>query len=113
VEKGSLETRKIVKALCRAALVTAPAVSLTRRLAVRSGAVREPSVAESAQTVGWRFTESGAGGGRYSPLADINRDNVKRLKVALTYRHGDVREASGPDKPLRGASLYHDLWDYA
>jgi len=68
VEKRSLETREILKALCCAALVTAAAVSLTRRLAVRSGAVREPSVAESAQTVGWRFTEGGAGGGRYVSL---------------------------------------------
>ena len=60
MEKRSLETRKIMKALCGAALVTAAAVSLTQRLAVRSGAVREPSVSESEQTVGRRFTEVGA-----------------------------------------------------
>ncbi len=105
MEKRSLETRKIVKALCCAALVTAAAVSHTQRLAVRSGSVREPSVAESKQTVGWRFTEGGPGGGRYSTLADINRDNVKLLKVSWTYRHGDVREASGPDKPLRSTAF--------
>jgi glucose dehydrogenase len=51
-------------------------------LAVRSGDVREPSVAESVQNVGWRSTEGGAGSGCYLPLADINRDKVKRLKVA-------------------------------
>jgi quinoprotein glucose dehydrogenase len=55
--------------------------------------------------VGWRFTEGGAGGGRYSPLTDINRDNVKRLKVAWTYRHGDVRDAGGLDRPLRSTSF--------
>jgi quinoprotein glucose dehydrogenase len=105
MEKRSLERRKIVKALCGAALVTAAAVSLTQRLSVRSGAVREPSVAESAQTVGWRFTEGGAGGGRYSQLAEINRDNVKLLKVAWTYRHGDVRDPSGPDRIFRGTAF--------
>jgi quinoprotein glucose dehydrogenase len=30
------------------------------------------------------------GGSRFSPLAQINRDNVKSLKMAWTYRTGDV-----------------------
>ncbi len=38
-------------------------------------------------------------------VGDINRDNVKRLKVAWTYRHGDVRDPSGPDRPLRGTAF--------
>ena len=100
--------KRKVKTLCCAALALAAAASLLQhRSMVKSnpGAVREPSVAESEQTVGWRFTEGGAGGGRYSPLADINRDNVKRLKVAWTYRHGDVRDAGGLDRPLRSTSF--------
>src|SRR5262249_23486151 len=65
----------------------------------------EPSIAESAQTIGWKFTEGSAGGGRYSPLADIKRDNGKRLKVAWAYRHGDVGDPSGPDRGFRGTAF--------
>ena len=32
------------------------------------------------------------GGARYSPLTDINRGNVNQLKVAWTYRTGDVSD---------------------
>jgi quinoprotein glucose dehydrogenase len=99
--------KRNVKTLFCAALALAAAFLFQQRSMVNCnpGPVKEPSVAESKQTVGWRFTEGGAGGGRYSPLADINRDNVKRLKVAWTYRHGDVRDARGPDKPLRSTSF--------
>src|SRR5947199_1992223 len=34
------------------------------------------------------------GGSRYSSLAEINRANVKDLKVAWTYRTGDVSDGS-------------------
>jgi quinoprotein glucose dehydrogenase len=36
----------------------------------------------------WTAYAHDAGGTRYSPLAQINRDNVKNLKVAWTYRTG-------------------------
>src|SRR5262249_45957786 len=96
----------IIKTLCCASLaLTAAAFLFQQRSKCNPGVVREPSVAESAETVGWRFTEGSAGGGRYSPLADINRDNVKQLKVAWTYRHGDVRDPSGPDRIFRGTAF--------
>ena len=44
----------------------------------------------------WPYTEGAAGGGRYSPLRDIDRTNVGRLTVAWTYRHGDFREGPFP-----------------
>jgi len=94
--------------MCFTALALTAAAFLLQQLPIvkcNPGVVREPSVAEYEQTIGWRYTEGGAGGGRYSPLADINRDNVKRLKVAWTYRHGDVRDARGPDKSLRSTSF--------
>ncbi|MEW6211108.1 MAG: pyrroloquinoline quinone-dependent dehydrogenase [Acidobacteriota bacterium] len=53
----------------------------------------------------WPATGGDAGGRRYSPLADINRNNVARLRVAWIYRHGDYRNASGPDKTLRGTAF--------
>lgn len=40
------------------------------------------------QTDGWPVTEGLPGGGRYSPLADINVGNVGRLERAWVYRYG-------------------------
>jgi quinoprotein glucose dehydrogenase len=42
----------------------------------------------------WPAYGRDAGGSRYSPLAGVNRSNVKKLKVAWTYRTGDVSDGS-------------------
>ena len=58
------------------------------------------------QVVGWPLTEGAAGGGRYSPLSDINRDNVAQLEVAWVYRHGDFRSGGIlPDKQFKGTAF--------
>ncbi|HEX5314596.1 MAG TPA: hypothetical protein VFX38_06815 [Gammaproteobacteria bacterium] len=41
-----------------------------------------------AQTATWPVTEGLPGGGRYSPLADINTANVDQLEQAWVYRYG-------------------------
>lgn len=38
----------------------------------------------------WPYYGHDAGGMRYSPLAQINRDNVTRLKVVWTFHTGDI-----------------------
>jgi quinoprotein glucose dehydrogenase len=38
----------------------------------------------------WRATGGDAGNSRYSPLDQINRENVSQLRVAWTYHTGDV-----------------------
>src|SRR5437879_3042787 len=43
----------------------------------------------TAQTVDWPNVGNDKGGTRYSPLTQINRSNVKGLKVAWTYHTGD------------------------
>ncbi|HKD51232.1 MAG TPA: pyrroloquinoline quinone-dependent dehydrogenase [Candidatus Acidoferrum sp.] len=40
----------------------------------------------------WPYYGHDAGGMRYSPLTQINRDNVTQLKVAWTFHTGDVSE---------------------
>ena len=40
----------------------------------------------------WQAYGRDPGGSRYSPLTEINRDNVSQLKVAWTYRTGDVSD---------------------
>lgn len=42
----------------------------------------------------WPSYGHDAGGMRYSPLAEINRENVSRLKVAWIYHTGDVSDGS-------------------
>src|SRR3989440_942859 len=42
----------------------------------------------------WPAYGRDAGGSRYSPLNEINRDNVKNLRAVWTYRTGDVADGS-------------------
>jgi quinoprotein glucose dehydrogenase len=56
-------------------------------------------------TADWPFTEGAPGGGRYSPLADITRANVKQLRVAWRYRHGDFWEGDFPIEVNRGSAF--------
>ena len=44
------------------------------------------ALAQAAGDAGWAFYGGDAGGARYSTAAQINRENVTRLKVAWTYR---------------------------
>jgi len=42
----------------------------------------------------WPYYGHDAGGMRYSPLAQINRENVASLKVAWTFHVGDIPTAA-------------------
>lgn len=47
---------------------------------------------------GWPFYGHDGGGTRYSPLAQINRQNVVNLKVAWVFHTGDVSDGTGGRK---------------
>ena len=47
------------------------------------------STAVAGEAVGWPNYGNAPGGGRYSPLREINPSNVADLEVAWTYRTGD------------------------
>ena len=49
----------------------------------------------------WPFYGGDAGGTRHSPLKEINRSNVTKLKTAWTFRTGDVSD--GKEYPVRSA----------
>lgn len=49
----------------------------------------------------WPYYGGDAGGAKYSPLKQIHRGNVRRLKVAWTYRTGDWSD--GVRYPVRSA----------
>jgi quinoprotein glucose dehydrogenase len=50
-------------------------------------------------------TEGASGGGRFSPLTEITRENVTQLQIAWTYRHGDFWEGSFPLRVNRGSAF--------
>ena len=53
---------------------------------------RKPASNESAPASDWPAYGRDPGGSRFSPLTQINRDNVKTLKVAWVYRTGDLSD---------------------
>src|SRR5437773_2487447 len=52
-----------------------------------------------AQEVGWSANGRDVQGTRYSPAAQITRENVARLEVAWTYRTGEVEPRFATKKP--------------
>ena len=64
-----------------------------------------PGKASGAPGSEWPFTEGAAGGGRFSPLADIHRVNVARLVEVWRYRHGDLRTSRRPDAVNRSTAM--------
>src|SRR5579859_2753530 len=52
------------------------------------------SRAHAQQTTDWPNYGNDPGGSRYSPLAQINRDNVSKLKVAWAFHTGDISDGS-------------------
>jgi quinoprotein glucose dehydrogenase len=61
--------------------------------AVAAVLLARPLLAQDATE--WPVTGGAPGGGRFSPLSHIDRTNVHQLRLAWTYRHGDVR-SGGP-----------------
>src|SRR5258707_1200968 len=57
--------------------------------------------ATGGSTADWPTYGNDPGGMRYSPLAQIDRDNVSKLRVVWTYHTGDV--ADGSQTPVRSA----------
>jgi quinoprotein glucose dehydrogenase len=49
---------------------------------------------QNSKDTDWPYYGNDAGGMRYSTLAQINRDNVSKLKVAWIYHTGDVSDGS-------------------
>src|SRR5579864_3269590 len=54
--------------------------------------------AQDAKDTSWPYYGNDAGGMRYSPLTQINRDNVSKLKVAWVFHTGEMQENSGNKK---------------
>lgn len=85
----------VVSPAARRALRWAPAplsgvVALSAALSFRGARLSE-AVLRDPRAVPTEWTSSGGvGGAHFSPLAEISRENVHRLRVAWVYRTGDV-----------------------
>jgi quinoprotein glucose dehydrogenase len=73
------------------------AAVLAMALAVKANSGKSP-VLESANDEEWSYYGHDAAGTRYSPLTQINRENVSTLQVAWTFHTGDVSEGRGRRK---------------
>jgi quinoprotein glucose dehydrogenase len=77
----------------RAAHTTAVLAALGLALALACG--RESPLDHSGPTADWPAWGGDPGGLRWSPLTQVTRENVTRLEVAWTYRHGDMSDGMG------------------
>src|ERR1022692_1126715 len=86
-----------------------PAINLRMRVQIRTFFLGLPilflsslfTASLAAQTVAegdWPSYGRDPGGMRYSPLTQINRQNVAKLKVAWVFRTGDISDGSGGRK---------------
>jgi quinoprotein glucose dehydrogenase len=66
--------------------------------AATSGVIAQSSKPADGPGDDWRYYGHDAGGMRYSPLTQINRENVATLKVAWTFHVGDISNGSGGKK---------------
>ena len=70
---------------------------------------KDAPVDYSGPVGGWDVVTGEPGGGQYSPLNQINRENVSRLQVAWTYESSDLPRSSGSALPANGKSAaIHD-----
>ncbi|RUW92105.1 membrane-bound PQQ-dependent dehydrogenase, glucose/quinate/shikimate family [Mesorhizobium sp. M7A.F.Ca.US.010.02.1.1] len=72
-------------------------------------ATEAPTPAAAASSTDWRHYGRTPAGTRYAPIDQITRDNVKDLKVAWTFRTGDVpvKGAEDQNTPLQvGDTVY-------
>src|ERR1051325_484733 len=68
-------------------LLALPCLSLTE---TRRAAGFEPSDNRLRAMSDWPAYGHDPGGSRYSPLTQVNRENVKSLRAIWTYRTGDI-----------------------
>lgn len=74
---------------------TKMAVSIQYQTMLCVALVASMTVMGQAPDMAWPFYGCNAGGERYAAIGQINRDNVSHLKVAWTYRTGELKTYEG------------------
>ncbi|HET9177706.1 MAG TPA: pyrroloquinoline quinone-dependent dehydrogenase [Terriglobia bacterium] len=70
-------------------------------LALMFIAVFIPSQSGTLEAQQWPYYGGDPGGSKYSPLKQVNRENVSRLRLAWAYHTGDVSDGTG--NPVRSS----------
>ena len=84
---------KLAFALVLVAAMIAVAPERTNAQVVEAQKNQSAALAKtSSSDAGWPNYGNDAGGNRFSPLSQVNRENVAQLKVAWTYRTGALEE---------------------
>jgi quinoprotein glucose dehydrogenase len=83
-----------MRSLARFVFITAIGWALT---GART-ATAQSSNSSGAPKDDWAYYGHDAGGTRYSPLTQINRENVAQLKVAWVFHTGDISDGTGGKK---------------
>src|ERR1700722_2720144 len=73
--------------------IVSPGFASAQTNGTSAGAASGNLAGASAADSGWASYGHDAGGSRYSPAAQINRENVGQLKVAWSYRTGALDQA--------------------
>ena len=68
-----------------------------------SGCDAQIAVPPGGPVADWPAYGQDQGGSRYSPLTQINKDNVNHLRVAWTYRTGDVSDGTDASRGTKAA----------
>ena len=78
----------------------AKSVGITALLLSASAVLAWPGAPSASENPAdsWPYYGQDPGGMRYSPLTQINRENVTQLKVAWTFHTGDISEGGGRRK---------------
>jgi quinoprotein glucose dehydrogenase len=80
-----------MRSLARFLFITAIALTCAGAQSVPAQSPNVPGTAND----GWAYYGHDAGGTRYSPLTQINRQNVSQLKVAWVFHTGDIADGTG------------------
>ena len=80
-------------------------VGLLAALLLLAGCGPAPEIPVGGPTAEWPVYGGAPGGAHYSPLTQIDQENVSQLEVAWTYHTGDVSEG-GPGAPALKPSSF-------
>ncbi len=82
-------------------------ISLAMCLCAAVACAPDDSAPDGSHASDWRAYGGDAGGSRYSPLTQINRETVEDLGVAWSIRTGDFTHDDGSEVPATGCAACH------
>ena len=82
------------RTICGIAVKSAFAAVVSMVCHAQSALSAKPAQSNAAKDGEWAYYGRDPGGSRFSPLTQVNRTNVQRLKIAWIYHTGDVSDGT-------------------